>query len=124
MPNVVIMGASQNRNKFGNKAVRAFKAKGYKVYPINPTVSEIEGIKVYKSILEVPENEIDMVSMYLPPEIGITTLEAIQKKKVKEVWLNPGSESAALTAKAEKLGLNVIEACSIVGIGMSPSELD
>ena len=112
-----------DRRKFGNKAVRAFKQKGYKVYPINPKLVEVEGIKAYKSITDVPETSIDMVSMYLPPLVGITVLEEIAKKKIKELWLNPGSESVEIADKAEALGLTVIEACSIVGAGMSPNQL-
>lgn len=123
MPNIVIIGASQDRKKFGNKAVRAFVQKGFKVYPINPKLPEIEGIKAYKSILEVPETNIDMVSVYLPPAVGLTVLEDIAKKSVKEVWMNPGSESLEIAAKADDLGLTLIEACSIVGAGMSPSQL-
>lgn len=122
MPCVVIIGASKDRSKFGNKAVRAFAHRGYKVYPVNPKASEIEGIKTYQSILEVPEQNIDMVSMYLPPNVGIHVLTDLTKKKVKELWLNPGSESPELVKKANALGLNTIEACSIVGIGVSPSQ--
>lgn len=123
MPSIVIIGASTDKNKFGNKAVRAFKSKGYTVYPVNPTAPEVEGIKAYKSILDIPETSFDMVSVYLPPQVGMKAIEEIAKKKVKEVWFNPGAESPELTAKAEKLGLTAIEACSIVGIGVSPSSL-
>jgi hypothetical protein len=40
-----------------------------------------------------------------------------------ELWLNPGTESPEVLAEAERLGLNVIQACSILGVGLSPSEL-
>ncbi|MBM4303688.1 MAG: CoA-binding protein [Deltaproteobacteria bacterium] len=122
MPSIAIIGASQDRSKFGNKAVRVFSDKGYKVYPIHPKLTEIEGHKVYSSILQVPEKELDMVSFYLPPPVGLQVIEDVAKVKCKEVWLNPGSESDELVEKAEKLGLNVIQACSIVGAGASPSQ--
>jgi hypothetical protein len=121
MPTIAIIGASQDRNKFGNKAVRVFADKGYKVYPIHPKLSEIEGYKVYSSILQVPEKELDMVSFYLPPAVGMQVIEDVAKVKCKEVWLNPGSESDELVEKAESLGLTVIQACSIVSVGSSPS---
>jgi hypothetical protein len=121
MPTIAIIGASQDRNKFGNKAVRVFADKGYKVYPIHPKLSEIEGHKVYSSILQVPEKELDMVSFYLPPAVGMKVIEDVAKVKCKEVWLNPGSESDELVEKAESLGLTVIQACSIVSVGSSPS---
>ncbi len=122
MPSVAIIGASTDRSKFGNKAVRAFREKGYTVYPINPKEAEVEGIKAYKSILEVPAEHLDMISVYLPPQVGLKVIEDIAKKKCDEVWLNPGAESDELIAKGEELGLTMIAACSIVGIGTSPSQ--
>ena len=123
MKNIAIIGASQDRNKFGNKAVRAFLQKGYTVYPVNPAGGEIEGLKAYKSINEVPVNDLEMVSVYLHPPVVLKVVDDIAKKNVKELWLNPGSESPEAVAKAEKLGLTVIQACSIVGVGVRPSEL-
>jgi predicted CoA-binding protein len=119
---VVILGASRSRNKFGNIAVRAFAAEGHDVYPVNPYADEIEGIKTYHSLAELPVQDVDRVSVYLHPELGITLLEEIQGLNPAEVWFNPGSESPELVAKAEELGLPVIQACSIVGVGRSPSE--
>jgi len=124
MPSVAILGASQDRSKFGNKAVRAYASKGYQVYPINPKATEIEGLKAYPSILDVPEKNIDVVSLYLPPEVGLKVIEDVAKKGVKEVWVNPGAESSQLRARGESLGMQMIEACSIVGLGMRPSDLD
>jgi uncharacterized protein len=121
MPTIAIIGASQDRNKFGNKAVRVFSDKGYKVYPIHPKLHEIEGHKTYPSILQVPEKALDMVSFYLPPHVGMQVIEEVAQVKCKEVWFNPGSESEELVEKAERLGLTVIQACSIVGVGVSPS---
>ena len=122
MPNIAIIGASPERHKFGNKAVRVFQAKGYEVYPVHPTAETIEGLKTYKSILDIPEDEFDMVSFYLPPPVGMKVIEQVAKKKVKEVWFNPGAESDELIEKAESLGLTVISACSIVSVGASPSD--
>ncbi len=87
-----------------------------------PALLEVEGLKAYSSILNVPAEKLDMVSVYLPPEIGLTIIDQIAKKECGEVWLNPGAESDELLAKAESLGLNVIAACSIVGVGASPSK--
>ena len=122
MKTVAIIGASADPNKFGNKAVRAFLRQGYEVYPVNPTATEIEGLPVFKSIADVPAH-LDTISVYLPPQIVLKVLPAIAAKGCNELWLNPGTESAEVLAEAERLGLNVIQACSIVGVGMSPAEL-
>lgn len=117
---VAVIGASSNRRKFGNKAVRAFQAHGDTVFPVNPHERVIEGLEAYPSVLAVP-GTIDMATMYVPPEIGVGILDELAKKGVAEVWLNPGSESDTLVARAQALGLNIIEACSITGLGDSAS---
>jgi uncharacterized protein len=122
MKSVAIIGASNDRNKYGNKAVRAFVQQGYNVYPINLKETEIEGLPVFKSIGDVPERP-DMVSVYIHPEALLELLPQIAAKGCDELWLNPGAESGEVIAEAERLGLNVIQACSIVGVGLSPSRL-
>ena len=116
---VAIIGASNDPQKFGNRAVRAFRRRGYTVVPINPHEREVEGLKTYRSVLEVP-GTIDMATMYVPPEIGEQVIEEIAQKKIPEVWLNPGAESDALIARARSLDIQPIVACSIVGIGENP----
>ena len=124
MPSVAILGASADRSKFGNKAVRAFLAKGYDVYPVNPKGGEVEGLPVYKSLAEIPADvKLDRISVYLPPAVGLKALPHIAARGCGELWLNPGTESDELVAAAEKQGLNVVQACSIVGIGVSPHDL-
>ena len=118
---IAIVGASSNRHKFGNKALRAFRAEGYTVLAINPNEAEVEGIKTYPSVLDVP-HAIDMASVYVPPGVGQGLLAEFEKKQIAEIWLNPGAESDELLAEARKRKLNVIAACSIVGIGRSPYE--
>jgi predicted CoA-binding protein len=125
MPTIAILGASADRSKFGNKAVRAFLARGYTVYPVNPKGGEIEGLSAFTSLAAIPADvKLDRISVYLPPAIGLKSLPEIADRKPGEVWLNPGSESDELVEAAEKQGLNVIQACSIVDIGMSPHDLD
>src|SRR3982750_1717275 len=120
MPKVVaVIGASSNRNKFGNRAVRAFRQQGYTVVPINPNEPEVEGLKTYASVLDVP-GTIDMASVYLPPEVGLLVIDEIARKGIPEVWLNPGAESDALIARAKALHIQPIVACSIVAIGQNP----
>src|SRR5438309_3605323 len=113
MPTVAILGASADRSKFGNKAVRAFLARGYTVYPVNPKGGEVEGLPVHKSLAEIPNDvKLDRVSVYLPPAVGLKMVPEIAARGCDELWLNPGSESDELVAAAEASGLNVIQACS------------
>ena len=121
-PTVAIIGASRNRSKFGNKSVRAHLQQGYDVYPVNPTADEVEGLKCYPTLDAVPVTKLDRISVYVPPSVGLALLEAIQKAGAAEVWFNPGSESPELLKRAEELGIEPIQACSIVDVGMSPAQ--
>src|SRR6266545_1764747 len=116
---VAVIGASSNRNKFGNRALRAFRQQGYTVIPINPNEPEVEGLRTYASVLDVP-GTIDMASFYVPPDVGERVIDEVAKKGIPEVWFNPGAESDALIARARALKLEPIVACSIVAIGQNP----
>jgi predicted CoA-binding protein len=116
---VAVVGASSNRRKFGNRALRAFRQQGYTVVPINPHETEVEGLKAYASVLDVP-GAIDMASLYVPPDVGEQVIGEIAQKGIAEVWLNPGAESDALIARARALQIQPIVACSIVAIGENP----
>ena len=114
-PTIAIVGASSDRSKYGNVAVRSYREAGYEVFPVHPKETEIEGLKVYRSVAEIPA-PLDRVSVYLPPQVGMKVIEEIAKKGTKELFLNPGSESDELVAKAQSLGLNVIVACSVTAL--------
>jgi predicted CoA-binding protein len=122
MPSIAIVGASANRDKFGNKAVRAFVQSGYTVYPVNPKEPEIEGLKTYPKIEALP-CPVDEVSFYIPPALVPAQLQAVKANGAEIVWLNPGTESDAALATAEELSLEVRVVCSILAVGQSPSLL-
>jgi predicted CoA-binding protein len=116
---VAVIGASSNRAKFGNKALRAFEKQGFRVIAINPNEREVEGHKTYASVLDVP-GPIDMATVYVPGHIGVRVMDDLAKKGVGEVWLNPGADTDAVVARARELGLKTVMACSIIGIGETP----
>jgi predicted CoA-binding protein len=119
---VAVIGASSDRRKFGNRAVRAYLAEGYTVIPINPHEAEVEGLKAYQSVLDVP-GPIDMATFYVPPAIGERVVEEVARKQIPEVWLNPGADSDELIARARALSIRPIVACSILAVGQNPNAL-
>jgi uncharacterized protein len=122
MPQVVaVVGASRDRHKFGNKAMRAFRDAGHTVIPINPHETEVEGVPAYASVLDVP-GPIDMATVYVQPDVALRLLDEFERKQIPEVWLNPGADDDDVLAEARRRHLNVIAACSIIGVGKRPSE--
>jgi predicted CoA-binding protein len=120
MPTIAVLGASSNRNKFGNKCVRAYARAGYQVFPINPTEKEIEGFPAFAKLADVPA-ALDRISIYLPPPVTLDYLEEIEAAEAGEVWLNPGAYDTKVLEKARGLGIPIRPGCSIVDIGLSPA---
>jgi hypothetical protein len=117
---VAVIGASNDRHKYGNKALRSYLAQGHEVFPVNPHASEIEGIKAYLRVSDIP-GVIDRALLYVPPQAGIAVLDDLAEKGVGELYVNPGAESDELFARAQQLGIKTIFACAIVDIGDSPT---
>lgn len=103
MKTVAIIGASNDRAKFGNKAVRAFQQQGYQVFPVNPKEDEIEGLPAFKSIRDVPVRPA-MISVYLPPPVVLkscrTSPRAVATSSGSIRALNPMKSSLKPNASA------------------------
>ena len=119
MPSIAVIGASTDRSKYGNRAVRAYLEQGWTVYPVNPKEDQIEGLPCYRGIADIP-TAVDRASLYVPPAVGIHLLDAIVARGARELWVNPGSGSPELLARADELGLVAVEACSIVAASDGP----
>jgi len=122
MKTVAIIGASSNREKWGNKAVRAFAQQGYTVYPVNPNELEIEGLKTFANIKDLPVRP-QKISVYVPPQRLVALLADIAVRGCDELFLNPGTESEEVLAECKRLGLKAIQACSIIAVGVLPGKL-
>jgi predicted CoA-binding protein len=122
MKTVAVVGANNDRSKFGNKAVRAFLKAGYEVFPVHPAQTVVENLACSKSIQDVPVRP-NLVSVYVGPDRLLQILPDIASKGCDELWLNPGTESSAVLQKARELGLKVKQTCSIIEVGYSPALL-
>lgn len=122
-PDVAVIGASLDREKYSNKAVRAFSSEGYKVYPINPHEQMIEGHKAYHTLAEVP-GKVDFASLYLSPAISLSNNipEQLRDKSIRMVILNPGAANDELVQKLKSYKIEVQMICSIMALGHSPEE--
>ena len=86
---VAVIGASSDPRKFGNRAVRAFRRQGYTVVPINPNETQVEGLKTYASVLDVPD-AIDMATFYVPPDVGEKVMPEVAQKADSGGVAEPG----------------------------------
>lgn len=123
MKTAAVIGASNDRTRYGNMAVRAFRRAGYQVYPVNPTEPQIEGLKAFPSVKDIPA-DLDTVTIYVRPAVLVKLLPEIAEKGCKDLWLNPGTVSDTVLAEVKRLGLNALQGCSILAIGQSPYAAD
>jgi hypothetical protein len=123
-PTIAVIGASPDRQKFGNRCVRAYAAVGYDVYPVHPRAASIEGHTAFSSLANVPLEQLDRVSLYLPPDLALQVLPELKHKTIGEVWLNPGVDSPEVVSRARELGLPVVVGCSIIDVGVNPHQLE
>lgn len=110
---VAVIGASARKEKYGNKIYRRLKANHYEVYAVNPGLTEIDGDKCYAALSELPV-QVDFVNFVVPEAVGLATLEQMAELGIKTAWLQPGSDSAAVIAKAAELNIEIIQACILV----------
>jgi predicted CoA-binding protein len=102
-----VVGASADRAKFGNKVLRAYKSKGFTVYPVNPTAAEIEGLKAFPSLGALPETPRG-VSIITPPAVTERIVAEAADAGARFVWMQPGAESPEAIRVARERGLEVI----------------
>lgn len=102
-----VVGASQDKEKYGNIIYRDLKAAGYRVYPVNPKLDSVEGDTCYPSIQSLPEKPA-VVDMVVPPQAVLKVLDDCKEAGIERVWFQPGSESDEAIAKAESFGMKVV----------------
>tara|TARA_Y100000590_G_scaffold396431_1_gene477151 strand:- start:135 stop:518 length:384 start_codon:yes stop_codon:yes gene_type:complete len=92
---IALVGASNDKSKFGNRIYRDLKIKGYNVIPINTKEERIEGDKAYTSI-QMMDDLPDIVNFVVPPPIAMKVAQNAVELGVKYLWFQPGSESDEL----------------------------
>jgi predicted CoA-binding protein len=108
-----VVGATNRKNKFGWKIYNRLVKVGYKVYPVNPGIDEIDGVKCYNSIEELPEVP-SVVDVVVAEKFGVEVVKMAKKIGVKYVWLQPGADKPLVLQTAKELGVNVIQGCALI----------
>ena len=87
-----LIGATDNEEKYGNRIFKNLTKRGYEVYPVNPNLKEIEAVKCYSDIADIPV-KVDVVDFVVPPKVTEAILKECKKLGLANIWLQPGSES-------------------------------
>lgn len=108
-----VIGANQNREKYGNKIFRTLKEKGFEVYAVNPMYDSVEGEKCYPNLTELPKLP-DVINFVVSPQRALSALDEAAKLGIKYVWFQPDTHDENTDAKIKELGLTAVYACILV----------
>jgi predicted CoA-binding protein len=113
-----VVGASSNRQKFGNRVLRCYIQDGRRAIPVNPNEAEIEGIACVKSVTDLPP-DVKSISMITPPAVTERLVPLAIDHGIENIWMQPGAESPAAVALCREKGINVIAdgSCLLVVLG-------
>ena len=110
---IAVVGVSRTRG-FGNMAFKALRQKGYDVYPVNANADEVEGVRCYRRLADVPGPPPAVVAVVPPAETEKLVADCV-RLGVKRLWMQQGSESEAAIRAAELAGLSVVHhACVLM----------
>jgi predicted CoA-binding protein len=108
-----VVGASDNRAKFGYKIYKFMVDHGFDVYPVNPGLKEIDGKTCYASLAVLPVT-VEAVDVVVPARIGEQVMKDCAALGIKNVWLQPGADADSVVKVAEELQLTVVKDCIMV----------
>ncbi|MEW6623642.1 MAG: CoA-binding protein [Bacillota bacterium] len=105
-----ILGLSRKPKHFSRGAYEFLKSQGYSLYPINPHAENIDGIKCYKNLADIP-TEVQGAIFFTKPRTTRELLPVCKEKGINHVWLQLGASDKEVLKEAQKLQLNAINSC-------------
>jgi len=110
---VVILGASNNTNRYSYQAQKRLLEYGHKVIPVHPKLTVIEDLPVINDLAQINE-KVDTLTLYVGEKRSQCLIDAIIALKPRRVIFNPGSESSLLENRLEQEGIPYIHDCTLI----------
>ena len=108
-----VVGATDNPEKYGNQILRNLKNRNYEVYPVNPRLKTVEGMKCYATLSELPV-KVDVVDFVVPPAATEAILKECLELGLDRIWLQPGSESETAIRFCRENNLKVVHGVCVM----------
>tara|TARA_Y100001970_G_scaffold290669_1_gene425254 strand:+ start:1404 stop:1796 length:393 start_codon:yes stop_codon:yes gene_type:complete len=105
---IALVGASNNPKKYGNKILLDLLGKGHIVFPINKNENQIEGLKSYKKVSDLPLVP-SIINFVVPPIEGLEVTKDLVGKGYDNFWYQPGAESIEISNFLESNKKNFID---------------
>jgi predicted CoA-binding protein len=108
---IAVVGHSDKPHRTSYQIAQFLRRVGYRVYPVNPAVSQIDGEKSYASLKDIPE-PIDIVNVFRRSEFLPAVVDEALSAGAKAVWAQLGVYSGEAARKADSAGLPIVmDAC-------------
>lgn len=105
---IALVGASKNPDKYGNKILKDLISKGYRVFPINKSEKEIDGLEVFKNVTDLKEIP-SIINFVVPPNESRTVTNYLVSKGYDNFWYQPGAESQDISSYLKSINKNFID---------------
>lgn len=87
-----VAGSFRNESKIAWRIFRTLKEKGYQVYPVNPAINEVAGVRCYPNVKDIPAS-VDVMSIVTAPKVTENIVRDCKERNINRVWIQPGAES-------------------------------
>ena len=104
---MAIIGVSRNVKKFGGAVFKELKEKGFDLYPVNPNADDIQGIKCYKSVTDLPEDVKHILILTPAKETEQVATDCV-RMGAKMVWIQQKSDTPKAVKVIEDAGIPLI----------------
>jgi predicted CoA-binding protein len=111
----LVIGASENPQRYSNMAIRKLKQHGHRIAAIGNRDGMVDGIPFSKE--KKSFSDIDTVTMYIGKQHQAAYIDYIISLKPRRIIFNPGTENAEFEEKAAAAGIQTLEACTLVMLG-------
>jgi len=106
---IAVVGISDNPERDSYRVARYLQQAGFRVIPVNPTLTEVLGERCYPSLRDIPPDiKVDVVDIFRKPEHVPPVVEQAIERKVPVVWMQLGVHHPQAAAMAEEAGLEVV----------------
>lgn len=114
--NFAVAGSFRKKSKYAYQVLRKLLNKDKRVYPVNPSGGQVEGLKVYKRVGDIP-GDLDSVSLVTPPQVTEKIVRECKEKGVRHIWMQPGAESKEAVRFCKDNDIEVIsQACILLDV--------
>lgn len=102
-----VVGVTEKQDRWGYKIWKKLKEHGYEAYGVSPNYEEIEGEKIFPSLLELTE-QVEVIDMVVSPKIAMNILDEAKAANIEYIFFQPGSYNEKVIEKASSLGFKYL----------------